>query len=912
MQRTTKAAQRRSGRRGRSGSARRTVPGKRSGDAATARARKSAPEPSRPTTRAERAAAREKVAERLAASQPAPRKKSRKTRQEPRKPATKKKSGKQSSRKQSKSKDREKAKPRKPQPLPKARDLVTSKGVAALFRGHEGTGVVLQVASVRRYGVDADFLRLVDASPSTRYAFDVALHDAHHSVRAVLSPSINHLVFTGRLTVGSLFRVADYEIRTEETLIAERRVLVIRSGEPLNRQVDPLMHESRPLLGSLASTFDRRLVETERPLAGHRFHYLPMSSDDCMELVDGWNREAVRGLGDSEGPILSINSETLASPRHPSLADIASGSPSWPGDDETGRMIIGRVGAVGRLVYFGRPDKRQACPFRFSFSLSDASRTLKVVVWNRAAARYHSALLAAPWGALVGITGYRMKSYGGEREISVNAENPTGSIEWLDDSTIARLDSRTFPSPALNFVATKRVPKLHSGATFDVAGVASHVGEIVREPLWDNRGGDRTEMSDPAVGPGFGASHAVPDGPWYQYRWVVIRDPSSQRELHVKLYANSQPRGFEGLRPGYPVTLTAVTLVGPPPPGDLPPPTEDDDGIIDTPSGDQRPVFAVSSTMTRLLSARDTLRLAGASKRLQDVLQEFRTLKSKGALATLPDDPSRIAAGDYVPYLQRPPTLRMYCVLVLRSLRYVPATPVAELPAYMSSLHVQQLRRLLVVGTITDLRTPAGRRGGGRKPGRSTESSAHAGAAATPIARRTRRSAGAKRSRESDDEEEQLERSTSKKTGRNTRGKGGGGGAGAGAGKATREEEDESESSGDESDDGYAVTIAGAAAMDSSGSGAETKGEEQRVSVAKYPFLAPAHDVKRRKGRSPADQLLSRLAQVLPPNAPVQSLLAVSEWCSGRRLAFGITLTRRDGRRVSVGLESVYDLTADQ
>ena len=85
----------------------------------------------------------------------------------------------------------------------------------------------------------------------------------------------------------------------------------------------------------------------------------------------------------------------------------------------------------------------------------------------------------------------------------------------------------------------------------------SWVGPIGRARIGDYSEINGEKEDEPEPG-------AAAPGPWFEFRWLCLREPSSECEIAVKLYANSRSTRFEGcvLLYVWPILLPlGITLV---------------------------------------------------------------------------------------------------------------------------------------------------------------------------------------------------------------------------------------------------------------------------------------------------------------------------------------------------------------
>ena len=173
--------------------------------------------------------------------------------------------------------------------------------------------------------------------------------------------------------------------------------------------------------------------------------------------------------------------------------------------------LLGRISAIGRALHFGTLGMKSETyvPWKFEFWITNEGIQLKVVCWNTAAVKFCLAVKNAGIGAIVGITGYRIKlDQLGNAEVSLNNyEDGSNIVELQEDSIRDALQKRTvfhsqikaaplvirdlnlskiFPEPKLDFETSKSLYfSKKSGEGCSICGVISRVGPLMRSTNFD-------------------------------------------------------------------------------------------------------------------------------------------------------------------------------------------------------------------------------------------------------------------------------------------------------------------------------------------------------------------------------------------------------------------------------------------
>jgi hypothetical protein len=181
--------------------------------------------------------------------------------------------------------------------------------------------------------------------------------------------------------------------------------------------------------------------------------------------------------------------------------------------------LLGRISAIGRAEHYGTFGMRTEVyiPFKFEFWIINEGMQLRVVCWGSAAIKFCSAVKAAGIGAIVGITGYKVKlDQVGSLEVSLNNHDDESTISEIDhQSIIIALQKRKnfqdlktspnflqdspevilnkmrimniFPEPKLDIETSKSIYlNKKSGEGCSICGLVSRVGPLQRSINFDN------------------------------------------------------------------------------------------------------------------------------------------------------------------------------------------------------------------------------------------------------------------------------------------------------------------------------------------------------------------------------------------------------------------------------------------
>ena len=168
--------------------------------------------------------------------------------------------------------------------------------------------------------------------------------------------------------------------------------------------------------------------------------------------------------------------------------------------------VLGLVQDKTRLFHYGERMQKNSFPFRFELTLRDATSDLKVTFWGQSCRYFH----AIRPGQVIQLEGYEMKQ--NKSEIAMNAK----SIVYIVEQYRSLLNQLSF------------LPAFELQGEF-CQGLLTWVSEL-----------------------------NITNG--YTYRWVKVADYQAQVCRVVKLYENSQPVTFGGLKPGQMVVLSQLRV----------------------------------------------------------------------------------------------------------------------------------------------------------------------------------------------------------------------------------------------------------------------------------------------------------------------------------------------------------------
>jgi hypothetical protein len=174
--------------------------------------------------------------------------------------------------------------------------------------------------------------------------------------------------------------------------------------------------------------------------------------------------------------------------------------------------LLGRISAIGQALHFGTLGMKDESyvPWRFEFWIVNEGMQLKVVCWNTAAVKFCLPIKNAGIGAIVGITGYRIKlDQLGNAEVALNNYHDSSVIVQLSTESIMEAFQKRivfhsiikaaplivrevdmlklFPEPKLDFESSKTVYiNKKSGEGCSICGIISRVGPLMRSTNFDN------------------------------------------------------------------------------------------------------------------------------------------------------------------------------------------------------------------------------------------------------------------------------------------------------------------------------------------------------------------------------------------------------------------------------------------
>lgn len=496
--------------------------------------------------------------------------------------------------------------------------------------GSEEITLTLCLLSIDRYTPDQTAEKLLQLSDENEereavgaghYAdlFDVTLTDGTLKRKCLLHPTLNNLVYVGRLMPGRVVKVVRWCHWFDETVIGGEGIIILTKLNCTLTSID--------ITPSNTIAFAEQAVSRERsasPLIGTRGYYLHASNDTCL-YGRNWGRlenepKGVRDLdlnqgkedeeegerkgegGEGEGEEgarrrdqqrwhgrLSISDEELEllvdlpmdeflrvgsqeteaeaeEDEHGrgnlyTIAEVFSEHESMGGGQRAGAgPFIARVVQKSKVIHYAKvSDSNAKYPMRCQLVVRDRTGSATVVLWTNMCAYYYPHLEI---GDLVLIGKYKIKPayphpHGPPWELALNAG--TAFLFKLSASQWPRI-----PRISYDLVTSSELDKgVEDGGAFDYLGRVIFAG--------------RQERSRKVLEWGSGGvSPRGCSGGFRHYRWLLLQDVSSldaggqqtsdsnmrTRGLLVKLYTNSQDFArFEDLQEGHVVLLTDLKLL---------------------------------------------------------------------------------------------------------------------------------------------------------------------------------------------------------------------------------------------------------------------------------------------------------------------------------------------------------------
>jgi len=208
-------------------------------------------------------------------------------------------------------------------------------------------------------------------------------------------------------------------------------------------------------------------------------------------------------------------------------------------------------------------------PFNFELLLGDSSgEQIKVVLWNTLVGAYFHRLHV---GQVVAVRGFRLKQARADQqfELALNPYNPIGSVRVFSDADsaagLAPSIWERVPPIVMTVSTVAQVATMPDESVFDLAGVVTYAGPMRREfapakkqsvpsPLAQFlAGADAMLLVKIAIilivraslSFALAVSPSLADFRFFQYRWLLVVDPSCTDAVPVKLFTNSHQEDVE-------------------------------------------------------------------------------------------------------------------------------------------------------------------------------------------------------------------------------------------------------------------------------------------------------------------------------------------------------------------------------
>ncbi|CAH0476272.1 unnamed protein product [Peronospora belbahrii] len=315
------------------------------------------------------------------------------------------------------------------------------------------TLVRVQILGIYRYLVDPVLKEQLGwPFTDTRDVFDVVLSDGQYKVKAVLSPTCYHLVWTRKLGVFSMIQVTNYKVLKDTNTKQKRRILVLEEvtvtssnneGKQSPTKFSARRNESLCNGNKLEFISTVHPRETDLlPLIGQRVYYCPLWSDDytldwaCSftagvpeedspldELINNFasrysdDPDTTEGCNDTQEAVSSsvvawsVNPEyclDLFTPEYKKVFEILEAVKLIMQDEQKGSCnlyppMLGAIRVKSKLMNMGDPDIANPFPFAFNAVVVDANGAFEVMFFGSVCAKY---FLSIQEGDLIQFRGY--------------------------------------------------------------------------------------------------------------------------------------------------------------------------------------------------------------------------------------------------------------------------------------------------------------------------------------------------------------------------------------------------------------------------------------------------------------------------------------------------------------------------
>eukprot|EP00741_Cyanophora_paradoxa_P015923 tig00020909_g15373.t1 len=454
------------------------------------------------------------------------------------------------------------------------------------------------IVDIRRFVVDS---RLVYAIGEAMHDDDAEDADVYEGVlwdgvegsellRCIFSRNLNSLLRNYCFRRGVTIEITQWQRRMSELPL---------EGQP-NYFTYVALAEARGVAGPELALPPCRTTSRERPLAGQRCYFVHHFCDDCFvgedwaarplavedEELDGMRWTTVKELARSTvpPPRRAAKGRGRGGAGGASAAAKGRGAGGGAAGAHEQEPFLGRVVGKSSINHYARAGEVNKTPYFFTLRLADQwGDTIPVVCWGTTVMKLFGGVR---YGDAVLVTGYRAKPNANEPcrlELAVNPGPNGGRVRVLSEGQLGFMGVRLDPAPlalrtiegpsslsALAEAAPAPVPPDEADwdaypprgplEEFDFLGIVRHVGRIERVRRYPDSSQDplRPEgVSAAAASRAAGGSYPK----FFAYRWLLLADASSDSDLAVQVFANSQWDSFARLRADRTLLLTRLRLV---------------------------------------------------------------------------------------------------------------------------------------------------------------------------------------------------------------------------------------------------------------------------------------------------------------------------------------------------------------
>ncbi|XP_053230669.1 RPA-related protein RADX [Podarcis raffonei] len=359
-----------------------------------------------------------------------------------------------------------------------------------------------------------------------QYLYDMTISDGVYRERCFLAPELNRLVQTNALRCG--LRVQITELSCAFVQKFESWIMCIEQLEILGAasRSDAVRGQQLP----------ERRRKPPVPLMGRWKYYLPLWNNEDP-YGDRW-----RGKKD---PVADFADDSAVK----TLRDLQRDFGHKIGNRiKTGtHPIIIKITHRGRLQYYGKPSLAVDKPYQATFIVADRSGSMTMVLWNDLCFEWYNSMNI---GTVLLLENYGVKrsclfktqqtlgSIGVKKlfsiELTLNpGQRPAITIIPKDDVKV----QWRLPNIQYQFITRSKLLVTPYIEHCDVVGLVKFVGRTQRTR--------KTEHGEDFL----------------IYRWVLVADGTSDKNLILQLFSSSQPEIFERIHPRSLVVCTHLKVI---------------------------------------------------------------------------------------------------------------------------------------------------------------------------------------------------------------------------------------------------------------------------------------------------------------------------------------------------------------